>query len=51
MERRELGFELKLFREDGEMVGKHGEGVSRQKKIPIVKGMCYNSAAELIFKR
>lgn len=37
MERRELGFELKLFREDGEMVGKYGEGGSRQKRFRLLK--------------
>ena len=29
----ELGFELKSFREDGDMVGKHGDGGSRQKRF------------------
>lgn len=29
----ELGFELKFFREDGDVVGKHGDGGSRQKRF------------------
>lgn len=37
LERRELGFELKLFREDGNMV--MGD---LDKKILIVEGMCHN---------
>ncbi|ELK03511.1 hypothetical protein PAL_GLEAN10013559 [Pteropus alecto] len=47
---RDLGFEFRLFREDGEVVGNHGDGVSDlDEKILIVEGICYGSAAELIF--
>lgn len=52
MKTRDLGFEFRLFREGGEVVGNHGDGVSDlDEKILIVEGICYGSTAELIFHR